>query len=48
MQMRVREKERVKEKWLKPEWTIGKEREGEREGERDGEREGERLSRETA
>ena len=40
MQMRVREKDRDKVKWLKPEMDNGKEREGEREGER--------LSRETA
>ena len=32
MQMRVREKERVKEKWLKPERENGKKKEGEREG----------------
>ena len=35
MQMRVREKERVKEKWLKPERENGKKKEGERERERE-------------
>ena len=49
MQMRVREKERVKEKWLMPEWTIGKRERGRERGRerwrergREGGREGER------
>ena len=41
MQMRVREIEKVKVKWLKPGETMGKR-------EREREREGKRLSRDTA